>query len=159
MLADILRLTDQGSSPIDISEAGDWKSVQDELSGAIMREWVLITDDNPDTPAVEAYSVECVVRSGIVFTGPRQGGTMEDFNKQYMNIEFARMQFPASYVITVRDRITNIRNKNGVVVWRDEEQEHGSFKSTIFNVNGVVPMFDPFGNHVENMAMLERVEV
>jgi hypothetical protein len=70
------------------------------------------------------------------------------------------MFFPAGYRITKRDRVTNIRNARGQIIWKEEEMENeGVYKSTTFDVLGVTPVLDPFGNHIENYALLERAEV
>lgn len=156
MKADLLRQTNQNVSSLDIGQAGTWESKQNPISFEMERLWVPITDDDPDTPEVEAYSIPCIVRSMISYTATRGGGIRQDFGQDYTNIELARMTFPANYTITQRDKITNIRNADGVL-WVDEEFE--TPRATVFDVAGVIPIFDPFNNHVENMALLQRTQV
>lgn len=157
MKADILR---QGSleEDIDIDQEGNWQTVQDPLTWEIIRKWVPVVDDNPDTPEVDKYSVPCAAR-GIITNGITAVGTTERFGDRYMNIDFVRMSFPQGVVISKRDRITNIRDAvTGRIMWLDEEspEEGGEFRSTVFNVQGVTPVVDGMGRWVENVALLER---
>ncbi len=72
------------------------------------------------------------------------------------------VKYSSSVIISRRDRLTNIRTaKTGDVVWIEEElgPVSGEFKATVFNVSSIVPIMDPFGRHVENMALLERADV
>lgn len=87
-------------------------------------------------------------------------GTTERFGADFSNVDFVRIWFPANYVLTKRDRVTRIRDQRGNVIWLDEEirPQSGLYKPTVFNVNGVTPLIDPFGRHTENVALLEKVE-
>lgn len=148
MQADILR---PGGAPVD--ETGHWDYVQDEDSGSIVRVWV--TDD-PDTPAMEGLTgIPCLVR-GVIDGGIRVAGTTERFSEIYESVDWAKMTFPANITITKRDKVTNVRG-GGKIIWTEEEAEGN--KPTVFNVMGVTPVLDPFGRHVENVALLQRAEV
>lgn len=159
MLADVLRQGAGSDIPVNLSEQGTWVSEQHPTTLEIIRKWVPVTDDtNPGTPLV--WSIPCQV-NGIIDGGIRVAGTTERFDKDYQNIDYTRMLFGPNHVLTKRDRITNIRNRvTGEVIWRDEETnaENGIYRSTVFNVNGVTPITNYKGRHIENFANLERAD-
>ena len=161
MRADILKQDQDVPDPIDPNDYGTWVNRQDPLTGEIIRVWEPYPD-NPNTPDVredEKFgTIRCLAR-GIVDGGIRVAGTTERFGDTYTNVDFIKMWVPPKTLITKRDRITNIRNKKtGQILWRDEEFE-GNPKATVFNVNGVTPLFDAFNKHVETFVLLERAEV
>jgi hypothetical protein len=89
-------------------------------------------------------------------------GTTERWGETYVDIDYVRIEFPANVIVSKRDRITNIRNRKGQILWVEEElapDGEGRFKATVFDVLGVTPVIDPFGKHSSNVAMLERSEV
>jgi hypothetical protein len=157
MEADLLHWTGIETGNSDDVAQGDFgtgATYQDPITGEILNNWTPIADD-PDTEPDENATLgtfECIAR-GIVDGGIRVAGTTERFGDTYENIDFVKMWVPATTLITKRDRITNIRLKNGQVVWRNEES---SGAPTIFNVNGVTPLFDAFNRHIENFVLLER---
>ena len=156
MLADVLRQR-QIDTPLNpLNPSVDWGVERDPDSGAIIRDWT--TDTNPTTVSVETLTVECTF-TAITGTPQAATGAQERWGTNYTNIEAARMTFPANYVLTKRDRVTNIRTKAGVIVWKEEE-ELGVPTPTVFEVIGVVPIIDNYLNkHTQNMALLERAEV
>lgn len=156
MKADILKsgtvIDDDLSTP-----DGEWVLRHDPDSNEIIRVWVSAGDD-PDTPDVEnnvLKSFKCIAR-GIVDGGINAAGTTERLSEVYEAADFVRIWFPPNTPITRRDRITNIRDKKGNIIWREEERTDNA--PTIFSVVGVTPLIDPFGKHMESMALLERVE-
>lgn len=154
MLVDVLK-PDSSPEANGQSSNGNWQYVQDPDSGAIVRVWVA---DDPDTPNSEGgiLAVPCLFR-GVIDGGIRVAGTTERFSEIYENVDWAKMTFPASVNITKRDRITNVRDWKGNIIWREEEMD-GS-PATVFEVRGITPIINPFGRHVENIALLERAEV
>lgn len=160
MKADILRQSNGESTP---TADGHWEDRQDPISLEIIRQWIPV-GDNPATPTNEgtlASTFACLAR-GIVGTGLRGDGTGEQWGDLYIDIDYCRIEFPARVLLTKRDRVTNIRNRNGKILWLEEEvgpDIQGVFKSTVFDVKGVTPIIDPFGNHTSNVAMLERASV
>lgn len=153
MKADVLRAT-----PTSVEDSpGNWVTTQDPDSGELIRSWqvnpVSGQVDDASTDTLESFS--CIVR-GIVSGGIRVAGTTERFGEYYNDVDFVTMQFPASVKLSRRDRITNIRDSKGNIIWWEEERLDGA--PTIFSVNGVTPVVDPFGNHIENTAILSRSE-
>lgn len=139
----------------DGSVVGHYESKQDPETGEIIRVWV-VEDTDPVVPGVQEKRVKCIVR-GILDGGIRVAGTTERINPQGIieSVDFVKMQFPASVTITKRDRVTNIANRHGIIIWREEESNNAP---TIFDVQGVTPVVDPFGNLIEWTALLQRSE-
>ena len=159
MKADILRQSSGSSTP---SADGKWEDQQDPITGEIIRVWVPIPDD-PDTPENESslLGFPCMAR-GIIDGGIRVAGTTERWGETYADIDYCRIEFPSRILLTKRDRVTNIRNRKGQILWLNEElgpDGQGKFQSTVFDVLGVTPVIDPFGNFTSQVAMLERAEV
>lgn len=151
-------------SDINVDDYGTWVDSQDPLTGEIVRVWKPY--DNPVTPTNEDTlnigTIDCLAR-GIVDGGIRVAGTTERFGDTYANIDYVKLWTPAKTKISKRDRVTNIRDaKTGKVFWVDEEfvdpRTTDTPAATVFNVNGVTPLFDAFNRHVENFVLLERVE-
>lgn len=151
--------------PINPDEYGEWVESQDPLTGEIVRVWKPY--DDPQTPDVNEDTlsigtIPCIAR-GIVDGGIRVAGTTERFGDTYENIDFVKMWVPAHVKISKRDRITNIRTPDGHIRWRDEEFDDPADltppKATVFNVNGVTPLFDAFNRHNEQFVLLEKAEV
>lgn len=156
--ADILRQSDAGD-PVNLSEQGEWKEDQDPLTGAFVRVWVPLTDDS-DPLAPTVYSIDCMA-NGIIDGGIRVAGTTERFEADYQSIDYVRMFFGPQHVLTKRDRVTNIRNaRTGQIIWMDEELDavNGLYSATVFDVDGVTPIVNPFGRHIENFANLKKAE-
>ena len=169
MTADILRQGVDAATPTpdpDNTEYGSWQYQQDPLTHQIVREWVPspIVADDPSTPTVDearVLTVPCIAR-GIIDGGIRVAGTTERFGEQYQGVDFVRITFPANVVITSRDRITNIRGANGEILWLDEEvdpMDSANWRATVFDVLGVSPVPDPFGQLIEQTALLTKSEV
>ncbi len=166
MSATLLHQNDEYNPyPIDPDDFGEWANSQDPLTGEIVRVWIPFPDDE-DTPDVNETvtigTIPCIAR-GIVDGGIRVAGTTERFGDTYENIDFVKLWVPASVRISKRDRITNIADKNGVIQWRDEESaspdtDITSVRATIFNVNGVTPLFDAWNVHSESFVLLERAD-
>lgn len=163
MKADILRqgrYTDNAGTFNPTDAVGEWVMQQDPDSGEIIRTWQSNNvTDNPNTPnnetvqALESFS--CIAR-GIIDGGIRVAGTTENFGAMYDNVDYVMMTVGPTPRITKRDRITNIRNKSNIILWRDEETPGAA--PTVFNVKGVTPIPDPWGNLIEQRIMLERAE-
>lgn len=154
MLADIVK----PSSAPEVTGTGHWEEVQDPDSGAIIRVWVDVSD-NPNTPIVEGgriSDVPCLAR-GVIGGGLAGQGTTQRFDDIYQNIEWIKVQFPANYVITIHDKVTNIRDGQGNLIWRDFTRDGNP--ATVFNVMGVTPVIGPFGKIAEWTTLLKRSSV
>ena len=169
MRATILRASTANSEPVDLTSDGSWVEKQDPITGEIVTVWEPApetpTSDNPnDSPDlnsdVRVDEIWCWAR-GIVDGGVRAAATTEDFDDIYRNVDIINMWVPRNYRISKRDRVTNIRTPDGHILWRDEEHEDSTdpLRATVFNVNGVIPVLDPFNRHIDNFCLLERAEV
>ncbi len=168
MSATLLHQNDPYSpGDIDIDQYGTWVDSQDPLTGEIVRVWKQY-EDIPSTPeideAVTLGTIPCLAR-GIVDGGIRVAGTTERFGDTYENIDYVKMWLPPHILISKRDRVTNIRDASGRVRWIDEEfidprdvPDPGKY-ATVFNVNGVTPLFSAFNHMVEQFVLLERITV
>lgn len=156
MLVDVVKPVGAPLNPTP-GNPGTWVTQQDPDSGAVIRVFI---PDNLTTPNVVEGNVlkdvRCMVR-GVIDGGIRVAGTTERFSEIYESADWSKITFPPGVPITKRDVITNIRDLNGNIIWREEEIP-GS-PPTTFNVMGVTPIVNPFGRHSESLALLERAEV
>lgn len=159
MAATLLHQGDDNGPTPDPEGYGTWVMQQDPLTGEIVRVWVADpTDPNPNDQDVTIGDIACEAR-GIVDGGIRVAGTTERFGDTYENIDFVKLWVPAGTIVTKRDRITNIRDRDGHYAWLDEESVANPAKATVFNVNGVTPLFNAFNQLTEWFILLERAEV
>lgn len=153
------------SQDIDLDNevhGGHWETTQDPDTNAIIKRWV---DDVAVVPStngegklnlttVNRFDIECDVR-GFPNVGFRSSANTESFlNGTVAYLEFIQINFPAKYAVSRRQYVTNIRNRYGKILWLEEELG----TPTIFEVQGVNPTFDPFGKHLDNLAVLKRSE-
>ena len=102
-------------------------------------------------------TINCDAR-GIIGGGIRVVGSTEEFKRDYEDTEWVKMKVAPSEVesgtmITKRFRISNIRRSDdGVVVWKDD-----AGNPVVFDVMGVTPYIDPFGNVTEYELLLKGV--
>ena len=159
MQADVLRNDANGDSQVPLSEQGTHEVRQNPRTGEVERVWVPVVDDTAG--ASKPHSVTCEVR-GILEGGIRVAGTTERMSERYENIDLVFMTYPAGIILTKRDRITNVRTKKTQhIIWVEEElnADDGIYPATVFDVLGVTPITNPFGTHIENRAMLARVDI
>lgn len=160
MLATILR-QNFATADAPVNTGAYYEVQQDPISGAVKRNWVA---SDPDVVTVVTEDIPCMVE-GIVDGGIRVAGTTERFSNVYENIDWARMTFPKNVMISKRDRITNVRNAlTGEIIWKEEELStlnSGQYSSpaTTFDVLGVTPITNPYGQVTEYVALLQRAEV
>lgn len=172
MTATLLHQNNQTGSvvgDIDMDYYGEWVRSQDPLTHEIVRVWKpkepTFYPDNPLTPQDESKvvinsNIPCIAR-GIVDGGIRVAGTTERFGDSYENIDFVKMWVPAGIRISKRDRVTNIRDPRGNIQWNDEEFAGPDEipRATVFDVNGVTPLFNAFNRHTESFVLLQRSTV
>lgn len=148
------------------SENGRYEYVQDPISGSFERVWVPETGPvapedqkpfkfDPNKP-MEGRRILCSARA-IMEGGIRVTATTERYSTRgTLAIEdYINFEFPADEILTRRDRITDIRNSNGDLIWIEEES---TSLPTVFEVTGVSPVTDPFGIPTKNFSLLERAD-
>lgn len=150
---------------VDVSsalEGGHYIQVQDEITGALSRQWVpdavVVPVRGPGTSpdiTVARFDIECYVR-GFPEVGFRSSANTESWEDGiYKAMESIQMSFPAKYVLNRRQFVTNIRGRDDRLLWLEEE----TGQPTVFEVQGVTPTFDPFGRYVDNLAVLMRADI
>jgi hypothetical protein len=120
-------------------------SRQDPDSGEVRKIWVTVKEGVP-----------CGFH-GILQGGIRVAGTTERFGAIYESVDWAKMDFGPDEPINKQSQITNVRDLQGNIIWREEEVA-GS-PPTVFDVQGVTPILNGFGRHTESTALLERHEI
>jgi hypothetical protein len=70
--------------------------------------------------------------------------------------EFELIKIRTQLDLQKRNRVTNIRDSAGNVVWTEDNLER---TPTIFEVQGTTPIFDMFNTLIEYEALLKRVEI
>lgn len=134
----------------------EYANKQSALTFEVDRVWA--EDSDTVTAGVQHEDFRCIAR-GIVDGGIRVVGTTERITPAGLiqSEDYVRVQFPADVALSKRDRVYNIRSaKSGVTLWKEEEHDGAP---TVFEVLGVTPIFDPFGQMVEQQALLQRAEV
>lgn len=129
---------------------------QDPITGAFEREW---EESDPDSGSNETLEILCAAQ---VLTGAR---TQERFDEEYEYGQRLKLRYSPKQMLTVRDRVTKIRNLQDYVVWVElagaVPQSPGIFvvKATVFEIDSIYPIVSPFGDHIENVAVLVRADV
>lgn len=132
---------------------GTYVRVQDEDSGEITTQFVPST--TPLAPGVtdiqHQYEMPCYAR-GYTDLGFRSSANRENYLKgDYSILEMVEIDFPARYTLNRQSLITNIRQGERIL-WMEEE----TGQPTVFEVQGVTPVLDPFGRLVGNKTVVTR---
>jgi hypothetical protein len=115
---------------------------QDENTGAIKKEWIF------------TRSVPCAAKGIISNSGSGRGGDRQVFNNKYLNEQMLEIRTPDQ--ITYREKITNIRDMAGNVVWKEINYPNNT--PTVFEVISSTPITDPFGNVLAYNSVAKRSE-
>jgi len=116
--------------------------LQDPDTGAIKKEWQF------------DRTVPCSAKGNISNSSSSSVGDKQTFSNRYKNEE--TLQVRTSDKINLREKITNIRDQEGTVIW--EELNFPSNTPTVFEVIGMTPMTDPLGGVVAYNATVKRSE-
>lgn len=154
-------------NPEDAEAKGQFVIEQHPVTGEYIRRWKPAEVDIPgdidgdfgaQSLGTQPFTFKCQARS-IITGGLNSQGTTQRWTSSglYENVDYVELQVPRDVIVTKRDRITNITNSRGEIVWREEE--HGTFEPTVFTVRGVAPSLDPFGSLMEWFILLERSEI
>lgn len=115
--------------------------VQDPNSLAVKSTWAL------------DHKITCYARS-IQTDAVSDAAAGKKFNDIYMQYEFIKVM--TGERLSQRQRITNIRSAEGQLIWVEEERGD---VATVFEVQGITPIFDPFGALIEYEALCKRAQV
>lgn len=133
---------------------GEYVVTQDPQSGEIIREWRPVDTDSNQAD-VQALEIPCQARTPLS-SGVSALGVGIEYGERILITEFIRVFYPKEYKLTINDRISNIKDAKGLVVYIDEETESEHPKATVFNVEGVTPVLDWNNELVEWSAILMR---
>lgn len=151
---------------IEAELPGRWENIQDPDTGGIRREWVVDQAPvqtaaagavvvMPSSANVQSFDIECYAR-GFTELGFRSSANTESFEDGvYKAGEVIQMVFPAKYALSRGFFVTSIRSRTDELLWVEEEIS----QATVFEVQGVTPTFDPFGRHIDNIAILKRSDI
>lgn len=115
---------------------------QDKDTGAIKKEWHY------------QKTVDCYAKGIVTNSSTTRSGDKQSFNNKYLNEQI--IQVRTSERITMRDKITNIRDSSGTVIWT--ELNYPTETPTVFEVMGVTPLTDPFGSTIGYNSSMKRSE-
>ena len=114
---------------------------------------------NPDTGAIikqwnYSSTVNCHAKGFISNSSTSRNGDRQQFDNKYKNEQLIEIRTIER--LTIREKITNIRNKDNVVIW--EELNYPTSTPTVFEVVGSTPITDPFGNIMAYNSTVRRSE-
>lgn len=127
------------SMQMDIYKQTD---LQDPNTGALKKEWMF-------DRTVSCHAKGIISNSASVRTSDKQ-----IMDNRYKNDQV--IQIRTLNKITSREKITNIRDAYGNVIWT--EIDFPTNTPTVFEVVGVTPMTDPFGEVIGYNSTIKRSE-
>lgn len=116
--------------------------IQDPDTGAIKREWNY------------HRTVICHAKGVISNSNSVRSGDKQVFSNKYVYDQL--IQVRTSEKLTVREKVTNIQDSAGNVIWY--EINFPTETPTVFEVIGTTPITDPFGRIVGYNSSMKRSE-
>lgn len=115
---------------------------QDELTGAIKKQW--------------SYSktMPCTATGTISKSSTTRSGDKQSIGSKYSNEQVIEIR--TSEQITYREKVTNIRDSSGNVIWK--ELNWPTQTPTVFEIVSSTPITDPFGNVLAYNSIAFRSE-
>lgn len=120
------------------------EEITQDASGQIRRVWVF-----DKTIDVEAHALGNL--------RGKQSGTSENWRNFYIAYDYIRVK--TSNLVTKGNRLTNVKDANGVSLWNEYDQDGLEHNPTVFAVQGVSPSIDAFGGFVEYEVFANRAGV
>ena len=115
---------------------------QDENTGSIKKEWIF------------TRTVQCSAKGIVSNSASARTGDKQVLSNRYSNEQKLEIRTPEQ--ITYREKITNIRDMNGNVIWKEINYPNNT--PTVFEVIGSTPITDPFGNVLAYNSVAKRSE-
>jgi hypothetical protein len=115
---------------------------QDPDTGAILKEWNY----------VDTFS--CYAKGVVSNSTSARSSDKQVFDNKYHNSQM--VQIRTMQKLSIRNKVTNIRTKEGVSIWT--ELDYPSETPTVFEITGVTPITDPFGEILAYNALAKRSE-
>lgn len=99
-------------------------------------------------------TVSCHAKGVISNSATTRSSDKQIFSNRYLNDQIIQVRTVDR--LTARDKITNIRDSNGNVIW--SEINFPTETPTVFEVIGTTPITDPFGNVLGYNSSMKRSE-
>ena len=115
---------------------------QDRDTGIIKKEWLFIK------------TVPCSAKGVISNSISTRSSDRQVIDTRYQNEQF--IQVRTSEKLNMRNKLTNIRTKKGTVIW--SEINYPTETPTVFEIVGITPVTDPFGEIIAYNTMAKRSE-
>ena len=115
---------------------------QDPDTGAIVRAWNYYK------------TVQCHAKGVISNSATTRSSDKQIFSNKYINDQI--IQIRTAEKLTAREKITNIKDMGGNVVW--QEIDFPNETPTVFEVMGTTPVTDPFGRVIAYNSSVKRSE-
>jgi hypothetical protein len=115
---------------------------QDTDTGAIKKEWIY------------QRTIDCHAKGVISNSATTRSSDRQIFDNKYKNDQ--QIQVRTSERLTVRDKVTNIRDEQNNPIWT--EINFPNETPTVFEVVGTTPLTDPFGRVIGYNSSMKRSE-
>lgn len=121
--------------------------------------YVQTDEQDPDTGVIKkewnySQTIPCFASGLISSSATARSTDRQVIGNKYENIQMVEIR--TSSKISIRNKITNIRNSNNEVLWF--ELNYPNETPTVFELVGTTPMTDPFGSVVAYNSTLKRSE-
>jgi hypothetical protein len=130
----------------------------DSILNMKMDIYVQLDEQDPDTGAMKktwAYSktLPCYAK-GIISNSSTRTADKQMMGNTYVNQQMIEIRTLDR--ITIRDKITNIRDADGTIIWT--ELDYPTETPTVFELMGNTPITDPFGGVMGYNSLARRSE-
>lgn len=115
---------------------------QNQYTGALNKEWNYYK------------TLDCHAKGVISNSATTRSSDRQVFDNKYTNDQM--IQIRTIDRITIREKVTNIRDKDNNVIWT--ELNFPAETPTVFEVTGTTPITDPFGRVIGYSSSLKRSE-
>jgi hypothetical protein len=115
---------------------------QDKNTGSIKKEWIF------------TRTVQCSAKGMVSNSASSRSGDKQVLSNKYSNEQKLEIRTPEQ--ITYREKVTNIRDMNGNVIWKEINYPNNT--PTVFEIIGSTPITDPFGNVLAYNSVAKRSE-
>ena len=131
----------------------------DSIMPMVMDVYKPFDSQDPDTGSIKKEwhfdrTVPCSAKGIITNSSSSRSGDKQILSNKYTNEQM--LQIRTSEKINLREKITNIRDLEGNVVW--EELNFPTNTPTVYELMGITPMTDPLGGVVGYNSTVKRSE-
>ena len=116
--------------------------LQDKDTGALKRQWMYYK------------TIPCSAKGIVSNSTSTRANDRQVMDNRYSNQQF--LQIRTLHKLSTREKITNITDKNSNVIWK--ELDFPTETPTVFEVVGVTPITDPYGEIIAYNSTIKRSE-